>query len=83
MPIQGTAAEMLKIAMINIQRELEKLKTRSLMIMQVHDELVFDIYPGEEKEMQTLVVEKMENAMPMDVVIEVDAGIGKTWFEAH
>ncbi len=83
MPIQGTAAEMLKIAMINIQRELEKLKVQSLMIMQVHDELVFDIFPGEEEVMKELVVNKMRTAMPMDVVIEVDAGIGKTWFEAH
>lgn len=83
MPIQGTAAEMLKIAMINIQRELYASDYKSLMIMQVHDELVFDVYPGEEDKLTNMVKEKMRTAMPMDVVIDVDAGIGKTWFDAH
>jgi DNA polymerase-1 len=83
MPIQGTAAEMLKIAMINIQKELYADEYKSLMIMQVHDELVFDVWPGEEEKLKAMVVEKMRNAMPMDVVIDVDAGIGTTWFDAH
>jgi DNA polymerase-1 len=83
MPIQGTAAEMLKIAMINIQREIEKRKLKSLMIMQVHDELVFDVYPNENEELAAIVVEKMKTAIPMDVVIDVDYGFGKTWFDAH
>jgi DNA polymerase-1 len=83
MPMQGTAAEMMKIAMIKVQKELDKKKLKSLMIMQVHDELVFDVYPGEEDDLQKLVVKNMEGAMPMDVVIEVDAGIGTTWYDAH
>ncbi|MEP7236008.1 MAG: DNA polymerase, partial [Ignavibacteriota bacterium] len=83
MPIQGTAAEMLKIAMINIQQEIEKRKLRSLMIMQVHDELVFDVYPGDNEELAALVKDKMTTALPMDVVIDVDYGFGKTWFDAH
>jgi DNA polymerase-1 len=83
MPIQGTAAEMLKIAMINIQREIEKQKLRSLMIMQVHDELVFDVYPGEGEALAPIIVENMKTALPMDVVIDVDSGFGKTWFDAH
>lgn len=83
MPIQGTAAEMLKIAMINIQREIEKKKLKSLMIMQVHDELVFDVYPGENEELAELVKDKMRNAITMDVVIDVDYGFGTTWYDAH
>jgi DNA polymerase-1 len=83
MPIQGTAAEMLKIAMINIQREIEKRKLKSLMIMQVHDELVFDVVPGENDELAELVKDKMTHAIEMDVVIDVDYGFGKTWFDAH
>lgn len=83
MPIQGTAAEMLKIAMINIQKELYAHEYKSLMIMQVHDELVFDVYPGEEEKLKAMVTDKMRTAMPMDVVIDVDPGIGKTWFDAH
>ncbi len=83
MPIQGTAAEMLKIAMINIQREIEKRNLKSLMIMQVHDELVFDVFPKENDELAELVVDKMTNAIPMDVVIDVDYGFGATWYDAH
>jgi DNA polymerase-1 len=82
-PIQGTAAEMIKLAMIKIQRLLWQKKLKSLMIMQVHDELVFDVVPGEEDEMMKLVKKNMENAIEMVVPIEVDAGIGKTWFDAH
>ncbi len=82
-PIQGTAADMMKLAMINIHREIERRKLQSIMIMQVHDELVFDVVPGEEQELMDLVKELMSNAMPMVVPIEVEAGIGPTWFEAH
>ena len=82
-PIQGTAAEMIKIAMINIHREILKRGLRSLMIMQVHAELVFDVVPEEADVMMALVKELMSSAIPMAVPIDVDAGIGKTWFEAH
>ncbi len=83
MPIQGTAAEMMKLAMITIQRELERRKMRSLMIMQVHDELVFDVVPEEKDELKELVEYRMCNALPMDVIISVESGFGKTWFDAH
>ncbi len=82
-PIQGTAAEMMKLAMINIHREMASRKMKSIMIMQVHDELVFDVVPEEADAMMPLVKELMSNAMPMIVPIEVEAGIGPTWFEAH
>jgi DNA polymerase-1 len=82
-PIQGTAADMMKIAMINLHRQMQKRALRSLMIMQVHDELVFDVVPEEADEMKALVVDLMSNAMPMVVPIGVVAGIGRTWFEAH
>ncbi len=82
-PIQGTAADMMKLAMINIHREIEKRKLQSLMIMTVHDELVFDVVRGEGEEMLAMVKELMSNAMPMAVPIEVEAGMGPTWFEAH
>jgi DNA polymerase-1 len=83
MPIQGTAAEMIKLAMIKIQRELESRKMKSLMIMQVHDELVFDVVPEEFEILPELVKRLMESAMPMDVIIEVEAGLGDSWFDAH
>ena len=82
-PIQGTAADMMKIAMINIHHEILKRGLQSLMIMQVHDELVFDVVPGEADDMKLLVESLMSSAMPMAVPIDVDAGIGRTWFEAH
>jgi DNA polymerase-1 len=82
-PIQGSAADLMKIAMIKLHAAMQEKKVRSLMIMQVHDELVFDVVPGEEEMMKELVVQHMSNAIPMRVPIEVDAGIGPTWFEAH
>jgi DNA polymerase-1 len=82
-PIQGTAADMMKLAMIDIHRELEKRKLKSIMIMQVHDELVFDCVKEEAEDMKALVTKLMSNAMPMDVPIDVEAGLGPTWFEAH
>jgi DNA polymerase I len=82
-PIQGTAADMIKIAMINVHRELssEKLKTR--MLLQVHDELVFDLFAPEEAQVRAIVEDKMRNAIELAVPIEVEIGVGKTWLEAH
>ena len=82
-PIQGTAADMIKIAMVNVHRELASRKLRTRMLLQVHDELVFDLFKSEEKEVLALVEEKMKTAIPLDVPIEVEAGVGKTWLEAH
>jgi DNA polymerase-1 len=82
-PIQGTAADMIKIAMIQIHAELEKRKLKTRMLLQVHDELVFDLYRPEEKEIRALVEDKMRNAIRLDVPIEVETGVGENWLEAH
>ncbi len=83
MPIQGTAADMIKIAMINIQRVMEKEKMRGKMVLQVHDELVFDVYKEELNEMQSLVKELMEGALPLNVPVLVQIGVGENWLDAH
>jgi DNA polymerase-1 len=82
-PIQGTAADMIKIAMINIHAGLNLRKLKTRMLLQVHDELVFDLYKPEETEVLPLVQEEMKNAIKLDVPIEVEAGTGLTWLEAH
>lgn len=82
-PIQGTAADMMKLAMIAVHREMEARKLKSIMMMQVHDELVFDVVPEEADTMMEIIPKLMSSAMPMVVPIEVEAGIGPTWFEAH
>ena len=76
-PIQGTAADMIKIAMINIHRELRDRKLKTRMLLQVHDELVFDLFKPEEKKSEPLVEEKMKSAIELDVPIEVEIGVGK------
>ncbi len=82
-PIQGTAADMIKLAMIAIHRELTRRRLRTRMLLQVHDELVFDLYTPEEKEVRALVEEKMKTAIPLDVPMAVDIGIGENWLAAH
>lgn len=84
MPIQGTASDMLKIAMINIDKEMTVREMKSKMILQVHDELVFDVVQSELDELRELVIEKMRTALPLgDVPVVVDTGTGINWFEAH
>lgn len=83
MPIQGTAADMIKLAMIGIHRELKSKNLMSKMILQVHDELVFDVVKNEETAMKKLVEEQMRTAMPLNVPLEVEIGVGKDWLEAH
>ena len=83
MPIQGTAADMIKIAMINIQNELQKRKTKTKMVLQVHDELLFDAHKDEVDELRPLIKKLMENALPLDVPIVVDTGVGDNWLDAH
>jgi DNA polymerase-1 len=82
-PIQGTAADLIKLAMVNIQRELERRRLRSRMLLQVHDELVFDLYLPERDELEVVVEEKMRTAIPLEVPIVVGMGVGRTWLEAH
>ncbi|MCL4119179.1 UNVERIFIED_CONTAM: hypothetical protein GTU68_028821 [Idotea baltica] len=83
MPIQGTAADLIKVAMIDVQAEIKAHKLQSKMILQVHDELLFDVQRNELDEMRELVIDKMSNAMQLDVPIIVEAGIGENWLEAH
>ncbi len=82
-PIQGSSADMIKIAMIRIDRQLRESGMRSRMIMQVHDELVFEEVHSEEKGLETLVRNAMETALDISVPIVVDIGRGNNWEEAH
>lgn len=82
-PIQGSAADMIKIAMIRIADDLEKKKLRSKMLLQVHDELIFDAHLEELDEVKALVEDRMKNAIVLKVPIEVGIGSGKNWLEAH
>lgn len=83
MPIQGTAADMIKIAMINIHRHLEEKSLRTKMILQVHDELVFDTPRNEVDVVKPFIIDLMKNAIPLSVPVEVSVGIGENWLEAH
>jgi DNA polymerase-1 len=82
-PIQGSAADIIKIAMIDLQNEIEKRELKSLMTLQVHDELLFDVPEDELAIMKPLIKEKMENAVTLSVPLKVDIGVGKNWLEAH
>jgi DNA polymerase-1 len=82
-PIQGSAADIIKKAMIDVQSEMEKQNLKSKMLLQVHDELVFDMHKEEENVLKNLVKQNMENAVESDVPIIVDLGIGNNWLEAH
>lgn len=82
-PIQGSAADIIKIAMISIHRWLQREKLRTKMIMQVHDELVFDLHAEEQEIVKPKVIELMKTAVILDVPMEVEVGIGKNWLEAH
>lgn len=83
MPIQGTAADMIKIAMVNIYNEFVKNKFESKMLLQVHDELVFEVKKTELEKVKIIVIDKMKNALKLNVPIEVEVGVGENWFEAH
>ncbi|MFM2134773.1 MAG: polymerase, partial [Bacteroidota bacterium] len=82
-PIQGSAADMIKIAMVRIHDDLRRMKMKSRMVLQVHDELVFDAYRSELKELEELVADRMKHALTLNVPIEVGMGSGKNWLEAH
>ncbi len=82
-PIQGSSADMIKIAMIRIFNEIQKQGMRSKMILQVHDELVFDARKEEVDALKTMVEDKMKNALPLDVPVVVDINTGNNWLEAH
>ncbi|MFT7252120.1 MAG: DNA polymerase-1 [Flavobacterium sp.] len=82
-PIQGSAADIIKIAMINIHKRLITENWKSKMLLQVHDELVFDVYNDELEKIQPMIKSEMENAFKLDVPLIVDLGMGKNWLEAH
>ncbi len=82
-PIQGTAADIIKKAMVEIQKSLGEKKLASKMILQVHDELLFDVFLPEKEEMEHLVRSIMEHVTQLDVPLLVGMGWGKNWMEAH
>ena len=77
--MQGTAADLIKVAMIHIQTDIEKKALKSRMIIQVHDELVFDVYPGEEETLKEIVVTRMESAATFSIPLKVDSAFGSSW----
>lgn len=78
-PVQGTAADMIKVAMINIQDEIEKQNLKSKMLLQVHDELVFEVSPKEEDMLSKIVEDQMKKALPLDVPVKIDLTLGNSW----
>jgi DNA polymerase-1 len=82
-PIQGSAADIIKIAMINIHKKLSSENWKSKMLLQVHDELVFDVHNSELEKIQPMIKQEMENAFKLDVPLTVELGTGKDWLEAH
>lgn len=82
-PIQGSAADIIKVAMLDIANELERMELKSKMVLQVHDELVFETHKDELDALQNMVVNKMANAVELKVPLKVDVGVGQNWLEAH
>jgi DNA polymerase-1 len=82
-PIQGTAADMIKLAMVNIDHALEQGRMRSRMLLQVHDELLFEVAPEEQAAVKKIVKAGMEQALNLSVPVVVEIGMGTNWFEAH
>ena len=82
-PIQGSAADMIKLAMIRVQERLKKSKNTARMILQVHDELVFEVEKSALEEVKRIVKAEMEGAMELQVPVVVELGVGDNWLEAH
>ncbi|QTY26159.1 DNA polymerase I [Flavobacterium sp. CS20] len=82
-PIQGSAADIIKVAMINIHKKLEEGQYKSKMLLQIHDELIFDIHKSELDELQPLIKSEMESAYELKVPLDVEVGVGANWLEAH
>ena len=83
MPIQGTAAEMIKLAMIRIDKDLKENNLKSKLILQIHDELLLEVHNNEIDYVTEMVVKHMKDAIDLDVPIEIDCGVGSSWYEAH
>ncbi|MBS1636748.1 MAG: DNA polymerase I [Bacteroidetes bacterium] len=82
-PIQGSAADMIKVAMINLHKELKQMNLKSRMVLQVHDELVFDVYKPELETIKPVIEKHMRHALKLKVPVEVGMGVGVNWLEAH
>ena len=82
-PIQGSAADIMKLAMVEMHRRMRAAGLRSRMILQVHDEIVIDLYRPEQEHVAKIVVESMEQAARLSVPLTVDYGVGENWLEAH
>ncbi|MCB2197354.1 MAG: DNA polymerase I [Bacteroidetes bacterium] len=82
-PIQGSAADIIKLAMIDVFNEINKRKLKTKMLLQVHDELIFDVYKPELEEVKSIVKNKMENAVKLSIPLTVEIGTGENWLEAH
>lgn len=82
-PIQGSAADMIKVAMIDIHQQLKSLKCHSKLLLQVHDELILDVHKSEKEIIEKIVISSMKNALPLNIPVEVSCGWGNNWLEAH
>ena len=81
-PIQGSAADIIKLAMVNVYNKLKEKELKSTMILQVHDELILNVKENELEEVKQIVKDEMEKVLDMKVPLEVDTNMGKTWYEA-
>jgi DNA polymerase-1 len=81
-PIQGSAADIIKVAMLNVQRGIESEKLKSRLLLQIHDELILEVVAGEEEKITDLVKREMGSAFPLKAPLDVNAGLGLTWHEA-
>ena len=82
-PVQGTAADLIKIAMVRVARALREAGLKAQMILQIHDELLFDVPEDEVEQVKSIVKREMEGAMSLGVPLEVSVGVGRNWLEAH
>ena len=82
-PIQGTAADIIKLAMIDVDRRLAEEGLQSRMVLQIHDELMFDAVPEELERLERLVTEEMENVISLSIPLTVECNHGNNWLEAH
>ena len=82
MPLQGSSADIIKLAMLGVAKRLKKENLKSELILQIHDELIIDAFLSEREQVEKILVEEMENAVSLSVPLTVSVGSGKTWFEA-
>ena len=82
-PIQGTAADIMKLAMINVDRELFNRNLKSHIVLQIHDELLIECHEDEIKEVEEILEKEMKNVIPLKVELEIGMGMGYNWLEAH